>query len=83
MLDQRCGGEIPEDLGPRHDPLRVKAATRNPLRHWQAFLSQYVKNGGGRCLACRRIRMREAAYRHDSVAGSKRSGGGSALRIEG
>ena len=34
-----------------------------------------VKSGDGRCLACRRIRMQiDAAYRHETVARSKRIG---------
>ena len=33
MLDQRRRREIPENLGAGGDALRVKTATRNPIRH--------------------------------------------------
>jgi hypothetical protein len=57
MLNQRRGGQIPEDFGLGSDTLRIKPAVRNSFVHGQIFLSKHVKSGDGRCQACRRIRM--------------------------
>jgi hypothetical protein len=39
MLDQRCGRQVPQDLGAGGDALCVKSALRNPVGHVRNFLS--------------------------------------------
>jgi hypothetical protein len=39
MLDQRGGGQVPEDLGGRGDALGLKSMAGNPVGHVRIFLS--------------------------------------------